>query len=345
MDYDDFSMNPVGTGPFMFDEWTPGSEVNLVKNPDWWGDGPTLDGITYRVIPEAGTQVVELETGGVHLITRASLEDLERFEENPDFVVEAPAAYRSRRLHFNVGMEPFDDIRIRQAINWAVDMPTIVEAIASPLTVPGDSLIPAPGWGHPGEGVLPTYGYDPDKAHELIEEAGYELVDGFYEKDGERLSFDLLSPDYRYFMDRDICEAFARQLEDVGIDVNLKVKEWGAFMDTVQASEHQMCFLGWNQSGADPSLFTDALAMTGGRGNWSYRSDPRIDELCREAQQTTDIDERAELYKRIQVKIHENAWFVFVGDEARTFIYPEYIEGYYPTAAVANDYTQVIIGE
>lgn len=344
-DYDDFKMEPVGTGKFIWDEWVPGQRVTLVKNPDWWGDGPKLDRLTYRVIPESGTQVIELETGGVHLITRAGLEDLTRLQENPDFIVEVPAAYRSRRLHMNVSKPPFDDIRIRQALNYAVDMPMIVEAIASPLTVPGDSLLPGPGWGHPGEGVLPTYGYDVEKARELIEEAGYELVDGMYEKDGKPLSFTFLSPDYRYYMDKDICEAVARQLEDVGIAVELAVMEWAAFMDQVLNSEYEMCFLGWNQSGADPSLFTDALVMTGGRGNWGNRSDPRIDELCRQAQRTSDIEERRELYRRIQVKIHENAWFIFVGDEAQTFITPHYIEGYHPTAAVSGDYTQIVIKE
>src|SRR5690606_31623186 len=127
---DAFPYEPVGTGPFKWNTWVKGQRVELARNDDWWGDGPKLDRLVIRVIPEANTQVIELETGGVHLITRASQTDLERLQQNPDVVVITKPAYRTRALEFNVAQPPFDDVRVRQAIQYAVDMPLIVRALA-----------------------------------------------------------------------------------------------------------------------------------------------------------------------------------------------------------------------
>ncbi len=275
--------------------------------------------------------------------TRASQQDLERFEQNPEPNTIVTAAYRTRAYELNVERPPFDDIRIRQAVNWAVDMPSIVEAIASPLTVPADSCVPMAGWGYAGEGVLPGFGHDPDKARELIEEAGYTMVGDYYEKDGNRLSITIHSPDNRYFMDKQMSEVVQNQFGQVGIEANVKVMEWGAFLDEVRAGEFQMVFLGWNQSGADPSLFTDAKVMTGGRGNYANHSDPEIDELLRQAQRTTDLDERHELYTRVQTMVNEHAWHIHVGNEALIWIHPVNVKGYNPSPALSGDYTQIII--
>ncbi len=341
MEYEDWAMEPIGTGPFMWSEWVQGQRVELVKNPNWWGDGPKLEKVIYRVIPEANTQVIELETGGVDMITRASVQDLERFEANPDLNVIVTPAYRSRQYELNVERFPFDDKRIREAVNWAVDMPSIVEAVASPITQYADSLLPMAGWGYPGEGVLPNIGYDPDKARELIEDAGFEMVGDYYEKDGERLSIEIHSPDHRYFMDKDISEVVQNQFAQVGIESNVKVMEWGAFLDEVRASEFQMTFLGWNQSGADPSLFTDAKVMTGGRGNYANHSDPELDELLREALREQDIDVRKELYEEAQFMINENVWHIFVGNESLMWIHPANVRGWDPSPAISGDYTQL----
>ncbi|MFO8059703.1 MAG: ABC transporter substrate-binding protein [Bacillota bacterium] len=341
MDYEDWSMQPIGTGPFMWSEWVQGQRVELVRNPEWWGDGPKLEKVVYRVIPEANTQVIELETGGVDLITRASPQDLERFEENPDLNVIVTPAYRGRELKLNVTRFPFDDKRIREAVNWAVDMPAIVEAVAQPLTVPSDSILPMAGWGYAGEGVLPNFGHDPDKARELIEEAGFTMVGDYYEKDGQRLSVTIHSPDHRYFMDKDICEVVRHEFEKVGIETEVKVMEWGAFLDEVRAGEFQMTFLGWNQSGADPSLFTDALVMTGGRGNYAGYSDPELDDILRRAGQEVDIEVRKELYKEAQMIINENAWHIYVGNEALIWVHPSNVRGWDPSPALSGDYTQL----
>ncbi|MFP4201247.1 MAG: ABC transporter substrate-binding protein, partial [Clostridia bacterium] len=249
------------------------------------------------------------------------------------------AAYRSRQYELNVEKFPFDDKRVREAVNWAIDMPSIVEAVARPLAVPSDSLLPAAGWGYPGEDVLPNYGYDPDKARELLEEAGFTLNDDdIYEKDGEPLSITITCPDNRYYMDKQMSEVVLNQLGEVGIEADLKVMEWGAFLDEVRPGNFQMTFLGWNQSGADPSLFLDAKVMTDGRGNYANHSDPELDEILKEAQKTTDMDERKELYEEAQVIVNEHAWHVFIDNESLVWIFPDNVKGFEPGPANQSDF-------
>ena len=331
---DDFAHEPVGTGPFMWSEWTPGTKVELAQNPDWWGDGPKLDTLIYRVIPEASTQVIELETGGVHLITRGSQEDLERLEANQDFSVTVSPAFRIRKLEMNVTREPFDDVRVRRAINYAIDAPAIVEAIAAPLVQYTDSVVPVESWAYAGEGVLRDYPFNPERALELLEEAGQSDV-----------SFNLNSPDGRYYMDKEISEAVQHQLDEVGINASIQVKEWGAFIDEVFASEFDMIYLGWNQTSPEPSLFTDALVGTGGRGNFAGYSDPEIDDLLAKAMATPDPDERKPHYVEVQKLVNENAWYVHLGNEALVWITPASISGFTPSASKANDFTQLYLTE
>ena len=335
-----FASEPVGTGPFRWHQWVQGQRVELVRNEDWWDEKPKLSKVVYRVIPEANTQVIELETGGVHLITRASREDLERLQNDGRFVVKVEPAYRNRYFMFNVTRPPFDDIRLRQAVIMAVDTKTIVESVAHPLTVPTDSLIPKASWAY-AEG-LKTYGYDPEKAVQLLEEAGYvKNADGVLVKDGKPLAITIHTPDGRYFMDKTITESVANQLRQLGFQVDIKVLEWAAFLEDVEARNFQMAFLGWNQSSPEPSLFTDALVMTGGRGNDGGYSDPELDEILRQAMRVTDQEERKALYAQAQQIVNDNAWFVWVGNEALVWIYPKNITGFDPTPARQTDYTKL----
>ncbi len=343
---DQFAAEPVGTGPFKWGSWVQGQRVELVRNDDWWGEGPKLDKVIYRIIPEANTQVIELETGGVHLITRGSQDDLERLQEDGDFEVKVSAAYRNRFYSLNTARAPMDDILIRRAFNLALDMPTIVNAIASPLTVPTDSLVPMASWAYAGEGVLTALGYDPDMAEELIQEAGYvKNADGKYEKDGQPLAVTVHSPDGRYFMDKEISEAAKHELEKIGFTVEIKVMEWGAFLDEVRAGDFQVAFLGWNQSSPEPSLFTSALAMTGCRDKDGSFSNAALDAVRVEAMVTPDIEDRKPLYAQAQQIVNDNAWYVWIGNEAIVWIYPKTVSGFNPTPAVGGDYTQLVIGE
>ncbi len=337
---EDFGYEPVGTGPFMWYDWEPGEEINLVRNDNWWGDGPLLGAVTYRVIPEASTQIVELETGGVHLVTRGLQEDVQRIMDRPEFEVVTSPAYRNRHFLLQQEKEPFNDILVRQAVSYAIDMKTIVEILAYPLMEPAVSLIPDASWAFTDD--LVDYGYDPDKAEELLLEAGYTRAsNGKFEKDGETLEIEILCPDGRYFMDKQISEAVRHQLVELGLDIRITIQEWGAFLDRAFAGDFQMAYLGWNQSSPEPSLFTDALVKTGGRANDAGISHEELDELLIEAMKVPDIEERKVLYAEAQRIINENAWFIFIGNESMVWMFPANVQGFNPSPAQSEDLTQI----
>ncbi|MBT9258879.1 MAG: hypothetical protein KM310_03835 [Clostridiales bacterium] len=329
----DYARHPVGTGPFIFQAWVPGQLVVLRKNPDYWGEKAKLDTLIFRPIPEANTQVIELETGGIQVATKVGVEDIGRLRNNPDVEVLSTPSYQIRFLRLNGTNELLSDIRVRQAINYAIDVPTIVKTLVGEMGVYNPSAVmPTASWAHPGD--MPTYGYDPQKAAQLLEEAGWTLGPGGVRyKDGRPLKITFLSPNGRYFADKEIAEAVKKALQDVGFQVDLKVMEWAAFLEDYRAGRFDIALGGWNQSSPEPSLFLDAMVMTGGRANYSKYSDPEIDQWLEEALLTPDREERAALYRKVILKVHDLAWFVPLYDENKVVAIRKEVKGYIFTPA------------
>ncbi|MDI6894785.1 MAG: ABC transporter substrate-binding protein [Bacillota bacterium] len=340
---DKFAREPVGTGPFKYQEWVPGQRFVMVANDGYWGGRPRLDRVVVRVIPEANTQVVELETGGVHYISRAPKQDLERLSKNPAVKIHSGPGYMIRYLSFNTRAKPLDDIRVRKAINHALDVTTVVKTLGVPMCTPADSIVPLASWAYPGSDKLTHYPYDPEKAKQFLAEAGWKPgADGVLRKGGQPLKLTIDSPDGRYFMDKEMCEAFKNQLAKVGIQAEIKVMEWGAFLEEVRGGKYQVAFLGWNQSSGEPSLFFDPLVKTGGRGNYGGFSNAELDRLLDQGLATTDQPRRTEIYVKAAQIVNDQAWFVFLSNESEMVITSARVKGY-RWSVPREDFTQITI--
>jgi len=339
---DKYPQNPAGTGPFVFDEWVSGEKVVLVRNEDYWKGPAKLDEVVFRVIPEAATQILELETGGVNYVLKVPKEDLERLNESDDVVVYSEPGYNVRTFHMNPFVPPFDDVRVRQAVNLALDVDGMVEVLASGLVTPADCWLPSASWYHPDE--VPNYGYDADQAAALLEEAGWVDADGdgIREKDGEKLQATILSPDGRYIQDKQFAEAAQAQLGQVGMEIKVEVKEWGAFVDSFFAADFEVAFIGWAQSAGEPSLFLDPWFQSEGRANVTGFSNPDIDELLASALMTTDPDERKELYDEVVKTAHDEALFVYLYSANELAAVRSEVQDYVHSPAV-TDFTPVWI--
>jgi len=162
-------------------------------------------------------------------------------------------------------------------------------------------------------------------------------------KDGQPLRVVIHSSDNRYFADTDISAAVANQLNRFGIEATVRVMEWAAYLEDVRNSQFQLAFLGWNQSSPEPSLFTDAKAKTGGRANFGGYYDPRLDAVLDQALRVADQEQRKELYLEAQRIINENAWFFWVGNESRTWIFRKEVQGYNPSPSLPYTYTDIVI--
>lgn len=330
----DFPFHPVGTGPFRWGQWVQGQRVTLERHPTYWGPAPKLDRVVVRPIPDPNTAVIELETGGVHYITHANRDDINRLAKDPRFTVYRAPAYHVRFIEFNAHRPPFDDARVRRAANYALNVPQIVNALASGMAIPVETILPVASPYAPSKESYPAYAYDLGRARELLSQAGWVPgPGGILQKGGQPLRFTLHSPDGRYFADKEISEAVCNRLHVVGFQCQVKVMEWASFLAEVRPGRFDAAFLGWNQSSGEPSIFLNPLVGTEGRSNYAKNSDPALDAILTEGLMAFSEGRRKLLYARALAIVNQYAWYVPIDNEFKVAIATSRLQGYVHTAA------------
>ncbi len=319
---EELSVNPVGTGPFEFVEWTRGEEVILERNEDYWGDNAHLDTLIFHIVPEDSTRVVQVETGEVDATMFVPPHEMERLEGVEGVDVVQQSSLRTIYIGMNHQKEPLDDSRVRRALNYAVDNEAIVEQVMEGAGRPSDAPISPDIFGYSGQEV---YDYDPEKAQELLAEAGYE--------DGFEVTFH--HPVGRYMMDETIAQAVESQLADVGIDIELQTLEWATYLEFMdvppEESEHELFMLGWGTVTGDADyglyalLHSDEWVPYG--NNRAYADYPEVDERLDEARVSTDTEHREELYTEAIEEIWENAPWIFLHSEVQINAVNEDVSG------------------
>ena len=292
--------NIVTSGPFTVKEWVPNDHYTLEKNANYWGEEPITTSITVRVIPEGSARAIALETGEVDLVWGVDPTDCSNIEANSDVKLLSQPSSSIEYLGMNVTKEHFKDQKVRQAINYAIDKQALVDTIVEGRGTVANSYInnTIPGWTDEVE----AYPYDPEKAKELLTEAGY--ADGF---------------SCQLWVNGDVRTRSAQmvqaQLAEVGITVDISTMEWGAFLDALNAGEHEMFILGWSNSSFDADSSTYQLfhsANHGATGNRAFMTDATVDDLITKAAQENDNEKRMEYYKELQIYLHDlSPWCPF----------------------------------
>ena len=319
---EDFGVNPVGTGAFEFVEWTRGEEIVLKRNDNYWDDNAYLDTVTFKIVPDDSTRVVQVETGEAHAAMFVPPRDRERLIEIEDINVVDATSLRTIYAGFHTKREPFDDVRVRRALNYAVDNQAIVEQIMQGAGRPSDAPISPDIFGYAQQ---ERYKYNPDKARELLAEAGYE--------DGFETTFH--HPVGRYMMDETITQAIQSQLADVGVEAQLQTMEWATYLEFLQKppeeAEHEMYILGWGAVTGDadyglyPMFHSSQMAPKG--WDLSYLDHPEVDELLDEARVNPDPGTREELYAEAIGIIWKEAPWIFLHSEVQINIEREGVRG------------------
>ena len=326
--------NPVGTGFFKLDSWEPGAQLKVVRNDDYWGENARLESVTFKVVPESLTRISELETGVAHIAYPVEPSDMNRVDNMDIASMNVTSVTVMAYVGYNCEKEPFDDVRVRQAISMAINKDEIIEGAYEGTAIPAQGPI-APGVFGFDENIsgLP---YDVDQARELLAEAGYE--DGF--------STTIWTNDNPVRIMA--AEYIQSELADLNIEVEIEVLEWGAYLENTAAGEHDMFILGWSTPTLDADYAVYALFHSnniGDPGNRSYYSNEEVDELLDRGRQEPDPDERLKIYSELQeILIEEAPMLYLVYNEDLTGV-NDNVKNFWVTAAMMFMLQDVYIEE
>ena len=288
-----FILNPVGSGPYQFVEWKQGDHITMKAFDDYYAGKAATENLIMRVVPENAQRSIALETGEVDLAYGLSVNDIPKVEDNPDLVANVISSLSCTYISFNLNKAPFDNPLVREALSIAIDRQAIVDTINSGVGEPADAII-APGvFGYYSTGVPE---YNPERAKELLAEAGYP--NGF--------STTLWVNENQGRIE--ICQAIMAMLMDIGVECKLESMEFGSYISRTSAGEHELACFGWTTSSgyADYTYYSlEHSSQQGAPGNRSFISDPEVDQLIEDARSSSDEATRKELYQKLAIKLAE----------------------------------------
>mgnify|MGYP000889089261 CR=1 FL=1 len=299
---DNYSRNPVGTGPFILKSWSKSNKMELTKFEDYYGKEPEFNTLEVRIIPEATNRVIELETGGVDIAYDISPNDVSRVEGNSDLQLFRTPDYGTLYMGMNTQKEPLNDIKVRQAISKAIDVEEIVGAIwrgvGKPASAPYTSTIKY----SLAEENEPNK-KDIEGAKKLLKEAGYE----------NGLSLTITTNDRQERIDA--ATIIKEDLKQIGIDVTVEVLEWSAFIEKLESGQHDLFMISWISDSPDPDMVVYPCfhsSMAGPGGNYAFLNDPEVDDLIIKGRRTLDGPEREQIYKDLQERVMDLSPAVFL---------------------------------
>ncbi|MDR1510381.1 MAG: ABC transporter substrate-binding protein [Synergistaceae bacterium] len=291
---DDYGVRPVGTGPYKFTGWIKGDRITLEGNDAYWGEKAKIKNIVIRPITEATNRTIELETGGADLAFSVQPLDASRIEDNPKLKLLRNIDTGVYTIGMNMSRKPLDDIRVRQAISLAIDSEALNRAVYRGVGSAGRTVIPPaiPYY----DDTAPEHEYNPEKAKELLDQAGY--ADGF--------KLVMVSNENKERIDT--MTIAQNMLKKVGIDSEIQVIEWGVYLDKLVQGDYDLCTGGWSCSIYDPdeAVYGAYHSSEIEKGyNWVRLNDAETDRLIEEGRENTDPAKRAEIYKSLQRRINE----------------------------------------
>ncbi|MFP4167834.1 MAG: peptide-binding protein [Desulfonatronovibrionaceae bacterium] len=312
----EYSRKPMGAGPFRLKEWEAGRRLILEANPDYFLGRPNLDGVIYRIIPDPATMFMELKARNLDMMTLSPQQYLfqtsgEFWEDNFNKYKYLSSSYTY--MGYNLDHPLFSDRRVRRALALAIDKEEIVKGV---LLGQGVSTI---GPYKPGTWVynedIQDYGYDPQKASELLEECGWEDrdQDGILDKNGRPFSFTLLTSQGNDLRIK-AATIIQYRLQQIGIKMEIRTVEWATFIkEFVDKRRFEALLLGWNIV-QDPDLFDVwHSSKIEGRGlNFVGYSNPELDSLLVRGRKTLNRRERKKIYDRVQEILHRDQPYCFL---------------------------------
>lgn len=298
--------DPIGTGPFSLVQYQKDAVIRYKAFPAYWGGKAKLDNLVYAITPDASVRWAKLQKGECHVMPYPNPADLEAIRKDSNITVLEQPGLNVGYLAYNTTKKPFDDVRVRKAINMAIDKKAIIDGVYLSTGIAAKNPVPPTMWSY--NDAVKDDPFDPAAAKKLLAEAGYP----------NGLTTDLWAmPVQRPYNPnaKRIAELMQADLAKIGVKAEIKSFEWGEYRKRMQAGEHQMGMLGWTGDNGDPDNFLYTLlgcasAQSASGSNIAKFCHQPYEDLVVKAKTVTDQAERAKLYAQAQVIFKEQApWF------------------------------------
>ena len=326
-----YPLEPVGTGPFQFKDWVKNDTLTLERYEDYWGEKPAYKTLVIRCIPESVNRTIGLQTGEIDIAYLIPISDISRVEEHDDLYVVGGYDHSVCFMGINCEKEPWNNPKVREALALALDIDGARHSVFRGRSKTPVSIVPPSIKYHADE--LPMPKRDVERAKQLLEEAGVTLP----------LKAEIWSNSYKPRVD--LAQIFQAQLKEVGIEVEAKVLEWGAYLDGLTLGEHDMYILGWVISTVDPDGIFSGIIHTDGGSNYSRFYDKEVDALIDQGKAIPDGPEREALYKKLQQIVADARPMLFLYNEENFFGLNKNVEGFVPSPKGYHDLTKVTFKE
>ena len=321
-----FNLHPLGSGPFKFVRNLQDNEVLVVRNDDYWAEKPKVERVRFAVVPDATTRALELRKGSADIdINSLTADMVGSLRQDPALRIEQEPGTPVQYLGFNLRDPVLSDVRVRQAIAYAIDTRPIIDYLWRDTVRQATSVLPPQHWAF--DSNLQPYPHDPEKARALLKAAGYSS------EPGKRLHLIMKTSDQE--TSRLLAVIVQQQLHDVGIDLELRTFEFATFYSDVVKGAFQIYTLRWvGGANQDPEIFEyiyDSKSFAPRRANRSYYSNPEVDQLIEEGRSELDEGKRKAIYAKLQqITLRDlpslNLWYfdnVVVHTARVTNVHPE----------------------
>ncbi len=298
-------LEPVGTGPFQLVVYQKDAVIRYKAHPGYWQGKAAIDDLVFSITPDAAVRYAKLKKGECHVMPYPNPADLDAMRTDPDLQLLEQEGLNVGYLAFNTEKQPYDDRRVRQALNYAINKQAIIEAIYLGAGVAAKNPIPPTIWSY--NDAVKDYPYDPQKATALLKEAGLE--NGF----GTDIWAMPVQRPYNPNARR-MAEMIQADFAKVGVNATIVTYEWGEYLKRSKAGEHHTVLLGWTGDNGDPDNFLHVLlgcaaAKGANRARWCHKP---FEDLILQAKRTADVGKRTELYQRAQQIFKEEAPWVTI---------------------------------
>jgi len=305
----EMSDHPIGSGPFRFVSAEPDKEVVLERNDNYWGAKARLDRVRFAVVPDMTTRALELRKGSADIAINSLTPDMVvTLEKEPRLAILRGPGTVLQYMGFNYRDPILKDVRVRQALAYAIDRRPMLEYLWRGFAQPAASILPPQSWAYSPD--VPIYNYDPERARQLLDSAGYPATSG--------IRFHMMMKTSTDENTRLMVAVLQQQLRQVQIQLDVRTYEFGTFFADISRGAFQFYSLRWIGGNEDPDIFEYAFhssKFTPNGANRSFYSNPKVDALINQARSGPDEQKRKQLYAQLQRILAEdlpsiNLWYL-----------------------------------